>query len=207
MMCIPFNRLDLLFGLQRLKHLILSNNSINNVDTGWSADIKTIDLIDLSHNRLEVITPELVVSLGCAHAVDLTFNQIHAFDSGDGRPQWLSLNLARNKLKLVTTNTLPASRSLVTLNLSQNALVDIESGAFDKLIGLRTLDLSSNELQELALTLPDAVENVRLGNNSLRLWPLQHVPGNLTRLDVHGNELSEIFPGHDTVHNLKVSTG
>lgn len=193
---------DFLYGLSHVQRIVLSNNSISSLHTGFMSNLKDVQLLDLSHNAIDNVATELSEVLGRAATVDLTFNQIYAIEAGENS-EWRHLNLAHNNFKTLTDDVFKSSQ-LETLDLSFNALVTIEADAFTKLKALRVLKLTSNELRDLSLVLPDSVEDVNLGNNSLRLWPLKHVPSNLTRLDVHGNELSEIFPGHDAVHNLKV---
>lgn len=169
------------------------------------ANVTDLQLLDVAHNQLDVISQELCEALRPIDALDLTFNRIYTINADTAMPQWRHLNLAHNQLKLLTVSNFKSGlQRLESLNLSQNALANIEDDTFAKLEALTSLDLSSNELQQLQLQLPSSVQNVSLGNNTLRLWPLKNVPANLTRLDVHGNELGEIFPGHDVVNNLKV---
>lgn len=177
-----FPPLDFLYGLSGIKRVVLSNNSINTINTGFMSNVEDMQLLDLSNNKLDTIPAELATILAGARTVDLTFNELYTIDTGKAT-KWQHLNLAHNNFKIFTANVFRDDAELEILNLSHNFLTNIEADAFSKLTKLKTLDLSSNELQELALMLPDSVENVALGNNSLRLWPLKHVPGSLIRLD------------------------
>lgn len=112
--------------------------------------------------------------------------------------------MANNQLKVLVAETFNDLDDLVTLNLSMNALVNIEKTTFMNLTKLKVLDVSANELHGVSLVLPDNLKILQMGNNSLRLWPFVNIPKNLTYLDLHGNELNELFPEHDAVPNLKV---
>lgn len=118
---------------------------------------------------------------------------------------WQDLQLSHNQLKVLADVSFTDFPELHTLNVSLNALVNVERDTFRNLTQLKCLDLSGNELQGVVINLPENMEEVRMGNNSLRLWPLTETPKKLTHLDMHGNELNEVFVGQETVGNLKVN--
>lgn len=191
--------------MKRLKHLSASNNSIAQLNQNVLDGLTHLESVDLSYNKFATISEELRIALKIVDSIDLRHNQIFSVSSSEVVTAWRHLNVAGNLIKLLTGNALNNLLELKTLNLSHNALMDIDNGAFKSLTSLKVLDLSSNELPNLALNLPDTVQDVLLGNNSLHRWPLENTPRDLLHLDVHGNELVELFPGHETVSNLKVS--
>lgn len=160
--------------------------------------------IDLSHNFITTLSTNLAQSLRAVTEINLSHNRIYAINSLDSLTKWQHLDLSFNQLKVLADVSFVDYPELVTLDLSINALVDVERDTFGKLAMLKELDLSGNELQGVMIKLPQSLVDLRMGNNSLRLWPIEETPKNLTHLDVHGNELNEIFMGQDTVTNLKV---
>lgn len=212
--CFPFipavcTVLDFLYRVQRLNYLHLSNNTIVKVNPDVLAGLTDIRTIDLSHNKLTSISDELQLAFQVAEYVNLAHNQIFSISApapGEvGKvTAWRDLDISFNTLKYLPANAFTGFPRLEILNISHNTLINIDDTTFKQLEKLQSLDLSGNELQNVALHLPESVHNIQLGNNSIRLWPLHNTPAGLLYLDVHGNELSEIFPEHETVPNLKV---
>lgn len=160
--------------------------------------------IDLSHNLITTLSTNLAQGLSTVKEINLSHNRIYAINSLDSKTKWQHLDLSFNQLKVLADVSFVDYPILETLDLSINALVDIERNTFGNLTMLRELNLSGNELQGVKIKLPESLVELRLGNNSLRLWPIEETPKNLAYVDVHGNELNEIFVGQDTVANLKV---
>lgn len=102
------------------------------------------------------------------------------------------LDLAENKLTVLSNNAFLALNSLEFLNLSSNQFVNVPSGSLHPLINLRLLDLSANMIAQLApgtfFHLP--VEEIRLNDNNQLVaiergafWDLAH----LKRLKLSSN--------------------
>uniref|UniRef100_A0A336MQ98 CSON015230 protein n=1 Tax=Culicoides sonorensis TaxID=179676 RepID=A0A336MQ98_CULSO len=197
---------DLLYGLRKLDHLNLSNNSITFVREDFIPDSLQLKSIDLSHNSIKSLSSDIIQGLQTVEQINLNHNEIYVIKSGgsQGKTKWRNLNLSGNKLKVLTDVSLIDFPELTKLDLSHNGLVNIERDTFVNLSLLEKLDLSANELHGVVMKLPESLDKLKLGNNSLRLWPLEHTPKNLRYLDVHGNELTEIFNGQDVVPHLKV---
>lgn len=193
-----------------MNHLRLVNNSIEKINLDVLAGLSHIKTVDLSQNNLKTLSDDVQKAFAVADSVDVSNNNIFSIITPSAGQEstvtaWRELNLSNNLMRFLQSNAFLNFPQLKMVNISHNALVNVENSAFKLLGTLETLDLSSNELQNAALQLPDTIHNVFLGNNSIRLWPLEQTPSALQHLDLHGNELSEIFPGHETITNLKVS--
>lgn len=195
---------DLLHGLRHLNRLNLSNNSITEIRHGFLPQSLQLKSIDLSHNLITTLSVNLAQGLSTVNEINLSHNRIYIINSLGGKTKWHHLDLSFNQLKVLADVSFVDFPELQTLDVSINNLVNVERDTFAGLSMLRQLDLSGNELQGVMIKLPESLEELHMGNNSLRLWPIEDTPKNLTYLDVHGNELNEIFMGQETVANLKV---
>ncbi|XP_063700464.1 leucine-rich repeats and immunoglobulin-like domains protein 2 [Culicoides brevitarsis] len=194
---------DFLYGLRQLDRLSLSNNSITEISNGFLPETLTLKSIDLSHNLLTTLSSNFAKNFRSVREIDLSFNRIYVINSFLAGTKCQVMNLAGNQLKVLGDSTFADFVELRELDLSRNAIVEVEKGTFEKLEHLKKLNIEGNELQGIILRLPSSLEELRMGNNSLRLWPMEETPKNLTYLDVHGNELNEIFVGHELIPNLK----
>lgn len=187
-----------------MNRLNLSNNSIIEIRHGFLPQSLQLKSIDLSHNLITTLSVNLAQGLSTVNEINLSHNRIYIINSLGGKTKWHHLDLSFNQLKVLADVSFVDFPELQTLDVSINSLVNVERDTFAGLSMLRQLDLSGNELQGVMIKLPESLEELHMGNNSLRLWPIEDTPKNLTYLDVHGNELNEIFMGQETVANLKV---
>ena len=84
-------------------------------------------------------------------SLDLSGRQLIIMRSGmfDGMTKLAILNLCKNKLAEIESNSFQDLNSLTDLYLSENKLVNIKSGTFKGLIKLEVLSLTKNEIIEI----------------------------------------------------------
>lgn len=105
-------------------------------------------VLDLSKNKLRVITPDNFSSFQQLEDLDLSDNLISAVEPGSFRSQLAlrSLNFRSNLLQLVPVGVLSGLTSLIRLDLSHNRLVVLLDHAFQDLRRLTSLEVGDNEL-------------------------------------------------------------
>jgi hypothetical protein len=117
------------------------------------------------------------------------------------------INLSRNLLKEINSNTFRELHLLKYLNLSGNCLNRIEINSFSSLISLNTLDLSHNCLKHLDSTTFRNLSNLRILNlawnelNTIDSNTFQQM-NNLRELYVNNNRLDS-----DAIHGGKIFNG
>ncbi|KAM6913136.1 leucine-rich repeat and immunoglobulin-like domain-containing nogo receptor-interacting protein 2b isoform 1-T2 [Xenentodon cancila] len=104
--------------------------------------------LDLSKNKLRVITPDNFSSFHQLEDLDLSDNLISVVEPGSFRNQLAlhSLNFRSNLLQLVPAGVLSGLTNLTHLDLSHNRLVVLLDHAFQDLRRLTSLQVGDNEL-------------------------------------------------------------
>ncbi|XP_028994548.1 leucine-rich repeat and immunoglobulin-like domain-containing nogo receptor-interacting protein 2b [Betta splendens] len=105
-------------------------------------------VLDLSKNKLRIITPDNFSSFQQLEDLDLSDNLISAVEPGSFRSQLAlrSLNFCSNLLQLVPAGVLSGLTNLTRLDLSHNRLVVLLDHAFQDLRKLASLEVGDNEL-------------------------------------------------------------
>ena len=191
--------------LVNLRHLNLAFNNLWSLPAGSLCDMINLQRLNLSHNHLPDImdiglSRQVLMNSnqgkGCQlpelKSVDLSWNQISSFRSGD-------LDLVSDKLEL--------------LDLRGNRLDILSDDALASMTSLRQLNLADNQLAALPPTLFSAqlssLESLQLQNNSLTMLTPGLFAGlsNLAMLNLSYNAIashlldSETFKG---LNGLKV---
>nr|XP_009861025.1 phospholipase A2 inhibitor [Ciona intestinalis] len=129
------------------------------------------------------------------------------------------LSLSKNRIKLLSDNSIPANLGLIKLDLSENQIFDISTLAFGARNSalqqaLTTLTLHSNQI---TLVPTEALQNLRflqdlsLGGNSIKWMRAESFTGltRLNNLDLSSNGLDQLaadaFKGLDNLQSLNLS--
>ena len=156
--------------LTELLVLNLSQNAltVELMDASVFADLKSLQVLSLSHNKIVKIDQEVLKPLSNLRVLDLTGNQIASID---------------NESFLNLTN-------LETLKLTANQLTSVDT-EIEPLVNLKSLFLDSNHLQHFGISgyLPN-LKNLALNNNFLLEVPdLTSLTRPLVTLDLGENDI------------------
>jgi Leucine-rich repeat (LRR) protein len=179
--------------IPKLETLLLSNNSVTNLDRTVFADLKVLHSLDLSlnylsyildgtfdwnekleflslsHNRIEIISKFTFKMLRNLKHLDLSDNNIsflhrNAFLSLR-QLEWISLS--NNKIKQLHKNDFGSLKQVKYFNLSTNELRDIKSRLFLNCTRLQNLSIAHNQIIELQ-------QEALYGLFDLRYFDLSH---------------------------------
>ncbi|XP_072221320.1 leucine-rich repeat and immunoglobulin-like domain-containing nogo receptor-interacting protein 2b [Leuresthes tenuis] len=105
-------------------------------------------VLDLSKNKLRIITPDNFSSFQQLEDLDLSDNLISVVEPGSFRSQLAlrSLNFRSNLLQMVPAGVLSGLTNLTRLDLSHNRLVLLLDHAFQDLRRLTSLEVGDNQL-------------------------------------------------------------
>nr|XP_019940414.1 PREDICTED: leucine-rich repeat and immunoglobulin-like domain-containing nogo receptor-interacting protein 2 [Paralichthys olivaceus] len=105
-------------------------------------------VLDLSKNKLRIVTPDNFSSFQQLEDLDLSDNLISVVEPGSFRSQLAlrSLSFRSNVLQLVPAGVLSGLTNLTRLDLSHNRLVVLLDHAFQDLRRLTSLEVGDNEL-------------------------------------------------------------
>ncbi|XP_051941709.1 leucine-rich repeat and immunoglobulin-like domain-containing nogo receptor-interacting protein 2b [Hippocampus zosterae] len=105
-------------------------------------------VLDLSKNKLRIITPDNFSSFHLLEDLDLSDNLISVVETGSFRSQLAlrSLNFRSNLIQLVPAGVLSGLTNLTRLDLNHNRLVVLLDHAFQDLHKLASLEVGDNEL-------------------------------------------------------------
>ncbi|XP_061510197.1 toll-like receptor 6 [Anopheles gambiae] len=130
--------------------------------------------VDLSYNTMSIVTGDLKVGTGTVHHLNLSHNNIK-----DIRPNVLgnltslrTLDLSYNELTKLENEVFRMPANFTTLHLQHNKLNNASYDALLKLSNLTLLDLRSNELTRFE---PELVKRMKVSNLTVALGanPLQ----------------------------------
>ncbi|KAL7877607.1 hypothetical protein SRHO_G00042500 [Serrasalmus rhombeus] len=158
-------------------------------------------VLDLSKNRLRIVTPQNFSSLLLLEELDLSNNLLSSVEPGSFRaqPRLRTLRLRANQLTLLPRGALAGLGELTLLDVSQNRLVILLDYGFEEQRRLRVLELADNELVFIA---PRAFSGLpALRSLTLQRCNLSAVPGHalahlhsLTSLRLRELNISELPP-------------
>uniref|UniRef100_A0A8B9RAV2 Leucine rich repeat and Ig domain containing 2b n=1 Tax=Astyanax mexicanus TaxID=7994 RepID=A0A8B9RAV2_ASTMX len=172
-------------------------------------------LLDLSKNRLRIVTPQNFSSLLMLEELDLSNNLLSSVEPGSFRaqPRLRTLRLRANQLTLLPRGALAGLSELTLLDVSQNRLVILLDYGFEEQRRLRVLELADNELVFIA---PRAFSGLpALRSLTLQRCNLSAVPGHalahlhgLTNLRLRELDIAELpphaFKGLGRLRNLEI---
>ncbi|CAH0546122.1 unnamed protein product [Brassicogethes aeneus] len=107
--------------------------------------------LDLSHNQINKLNPDIFGTLQNLENLDLSFNNIAEVPQKtlQSLHNLRNLNISSNKLTVFQTGLYSGLPQLRVLNFSHNALEDVEITGVFTLHSLHALDLSYNNLNDL----------------------------------------------------------
>lgn len=182
--------------LQALTHGYFSCNKITGVRRENFAKRSALLEIDLSHNLIRELPPDLFMNAKSLVSVDLSSNRIEALqhDLFACCSELQFLNLSRNDISgLPSVLTMP---SLAVFDLSRCRLQSLPSGSnfLARMINLDTLYLSHNELHKIPALKSSSLKQLDLSYCHLKQVNSENF-GNLTKLhkiNLSGNRLTTL---------------
>lgn len=157
--------------MKNLKHLNLESNHIRGVSDLVSDSLMTLDL---SHNKLSQLLPNMLSNLPALTYINLSHNHRISLQTKQGEfvqssslkridlsycnmdnielegfPALTTAILKGNMIRELTNDIFSNSKLLENLDLSQNSVNSVDSSTFKKLKFLKFLDLSFNLLSKL----------------------------------------------------------
>ncbi|KAM9355833.1 leucine-rich repeat and immunoglobulin-like domain-containing nogo receptor-interacting protein 2b [Pholidichthys leucotaenia] len=154
--------------------------------------------LDLSKNKLRIITPDNFSSFQQLEDLDLSDNLINAVEPNSFRSQLAlrSLNFRSNLLQLVPVGVLSGLTNLTHLDLSHNRLVVLLDHAFQDLRRLTSLEVGDNELvfiSQRAFTGLLGLQSLTLERSNLTVVPTDALAHLHSLVELHMRYLSISF--------------
>lgn len=179
----------------QLARLESSNNYISAISSDVFRETENLELVDLSGNQLEQITPEVFGVLRKLKTLNVAFNRIDELveESFRNNSAIENLDLQGNELAEIRNNDFVGLMSLHTLNLASNAIETIATECFQNLSSLTYLNMESNRLRFLNRSSP---YHSLFSDKKLR------------NLNLSGNRLQNLSNafGNSSVYNLDLSS-
>ncbi|XP_072767715.1 uncharacterized protein Atk isoform X2 [Anoplolepis gracilipes] len=134
-----------------LRELYASHNTLTELP-GSLHGLTVLRVLDLSFNKLNILSPETLSSLSSLLELKLVRNRIRELREGafDGLPRLSLIDLEDNDLRVIERNAIRALPELQAIRLGRNRLQFIPSGAFTELPLLQSAELQENRIQEIA---------------------------------------------------------
>jgi len=135
-----------------LKHLVLSNNDLHDVPTMAFRQLRELDHVNLNQNNISIIKDGAFWGLSKVTRLTLYDNKISHIhpDAFDGLTKdLLRLNVGRNSLTEIPSESLVPLKNLNQLDLSFNKIKEIKENTFFGLDKLDTLNLDHNKIEVL----------------------------------------------------------
>ena len=131
------------FNIEHLKNIYLRDNRLKwlNVSSDISCRSFKLELIDLSSNGLEYLSPSLLEHIVTLEDINLRDNSLHVMETF---AEFNSLFTSFSKLRKVT--------------LSANGFTYLPQNIFERNINLKFIDVSNNKLSSLPGTLKELVK-------------------------------------------------
>ncbi|XP_031630816.1 leucine-rich repeat-containing G-protein coupled receptor 5-like [Contarinia nasturtii] len=185
-------------SVPHLEELILSDNSLLQIDSDAFIGLKNLKRLSLHNCGLSVVSGKALSYLKSLNALQLDDNALMHLDdiSFTQLKSLRALRLEGNMLQRVPTEALTGLTTLEILNLGGNHLLNINAGDFPKLDNLRYLTLKRNRLTNITA---DAISNLinlkilDLDDNLLTAIPNKLAKlSNLQELFLSGNRINTI---------------
>ncbi|KAL7018451.1 hypothetical protein ACKWTF_010759 [Chironomus riparius] len=194
-------------GLQSLQTLDISRNRI--IDAGMVGraikDLRNLEVLNLSHNFIEVLTEASFVDLPSLKELRLDHNLLQELHHGAFHrvPSLKVVHLENNRLRHVHPESflMSSGRGIEIIYIQNNDIERIAEvrSILDALPTLRYLDLSNNKLTEIpfgALHGHGTLEQLQLDDNQLRLIERDAIMAmpSLRELRLKNNSLTDLLP-------------
>ncbi|XP_076285325.1 artichoke isoform X2 [Lasioglossum baleicum] len=181
-----------------LRELYASHNTLTELP-GSLHGLTALQVLDLSFNKLNILSPETLSSLSALLELKLVRNRIRELREGafDGLPRLSLIDLENNDLRIIERNAIRALPELQAIRLGKNRLQIIPSGAFTELPLLQSAELEENRIQEIASNAFINVPHLLFLNLSYNHLPALDYVGleslrSLEVLDLSNNRLSRV---------------
>ncbi|XP_076648214.1 artichoke [Halictus rubicundus] len=181
-----------------LRELYASHNTLTELP-GSLHGLTALQVLDLSFNKLNILSPETLSSLSALLELKLVRNRIRELREGafDGLPRLSLIDLENNDLRIIERNAIKALPELQAIRLGKNRLQIIPSGAFTELPLLQSAELQENRIQEIASNAFINVPHLLFLNLSYNHLPALDYVGleslrSLEVLDLSNNRLSRV---------------
>ncbi|XP_050309362.1 protein artichoke [Anthonomus grandis grandis] len=190
-------------GLPRgLEYLHLKNNEITVIPVAPTPDLDLpmLRMLDLSGNKIEVISKERLTSLPQLRRLYLRYNLLKKIEDGSlkGLDRLETLDLSHNGLVHLGANTFKHQTELRDLNLGNNRIEFVAMECFHYAPYLKRLNLTKNMLNEILPSTLDKNKDLQMVdisyNRLIRLSTTFIGLKNLRGLDATHNRLNSIDP-------------
>lgn len=158
---------------------------------------KWIRSVELSHNELGDDVQNYIANARTVTDLKLNKNRIHKFPVFVGLDHLITLQLASNKIEVISAAAISALPLLTTLDLSKNKIRTVVQGSFPPNNNLLVVNLNYNIIKGLDIqsfaNLREILE-LKLNHNLLGAIPAKLFQNlkKIRRLELNGNSFSEI---------------
>ncbi|EMG45513.1 hypothetical protein G210_4299 [Candida maltosa Xu316] len=193
---------------ESIERLHLSTNMIRSLEGVDFSKAKSLQLLDISMNRL-VGFPETLVLPGSIQKLLINHNEIEEIYQGQFPDSLQHFSMAANHVSSLDHIRLPTS--IIQLDLSDNDFVGFTDDFFSRCINMRKLNLEVNRIDDLDDLghLPPNLEELILDYNEIDNYDFTNILNltNLKKLSMEGTGLMSLrqikFPDTLKVLNLK----
>ncbi len=176
-----------LSNAKNLESLILSNNSIRDVSA--LASLSKLKKLDLSHNAIEDVTP--LGTMQGLEVLDLTANVLTTISPLSGCSALKDLNVSQNKL--TSLEGISDLTNLTKLYADNNKLTSVDALAANT--ALTELSLNRNSLTDITkLSALSKLQYISATNNSLSVIPKWAGGCALVKIDLSNNKITSVSP-------------
>ncbi|KAM3939823.1 toll-like receptor 3 [Leptodactylus fuscus] len=178
----------------------------------------TIEILDLSHNRLKTLPAANLSRYDKLQHLDVGYNTLHVLDTVlcQQLPGLKILNLQHNEFNKIPEKAFFYCPGLAELRLNSNGIKDITGNPFESLQSLRVLDMSHNKMTSTALGDKEQLSNLSellYSHNMINVLKKEDFTflGNssLQKLDLSSNPVKEIqsncFQQLSSLHTLTMA--
>ncbi|KAI4497973.1 hypothetical protein M0802_006797 [Mischocyttarus mexicanus] len=133
-----------------LRELYASHNTLTELP-GSLHGLMALEILDLSFNKLNILSPETLSSLSSLLELRLVRNRIRELREGafDGLPRLTIIDLENNDLRVIEKNAIRRLAELQAIRLGKNRIQTIPRGAFAELPLLQSAELQENRILEI----------------------------------------------------------
>ncbi|XP_043675123.1 protein artichoke [Vespula pensylvanica] len=133
-----------------LRELYASHNTLTELP-GSLHGLMALEILDLSFNKLNILSPETLSSLSSLLELRLVRNRIRELREGafDGLPRLSMIDLENNDLRVIERNAIRRLSELQAIRLGKNRIQTIPRGAFSELPLLQSAELQENRILEI----------------------------------------------------------
>nr|CAH7750067.1 unnamed protein product [Callosobruchus chinensis] len=135
-------------------------------------NLKTLKKLDLTHNRIKHIDPNILSTLTSLKSLKISRNFIQEVREGTfhNLAHLKTLHLDNNEVEIIESNAIRALPVLKSIKLNKNKIKEIPNLAFNKLPSLQTVELQENLIRSIApkaFNLVPQMIMVNLSNNQI----------------------------------------